>query len=189
MTTSSPKPMSVVDQYKKPTVTVRIGSGEAQDRINKIRVAITAAKVGDPGLSDPTPQLERDLAEATTVADDDAIVFTFEALSGDEMEALKLAHPTSNKDLAFDPITFAPALIAAACIKAGDQDGLTVKEAAEIWDTFSAGDCEQLYAAAWGVTNTAHLRPFSVTDTGNPDQNSALNSTTALLEVLDIASS
>jgi len=179
--------MSVVDRYKKSTVTVRIGSGEAQDRINKIRVAITAAKVGDPGLDDPMPQLEVDLAAATAAADDDAIVFTFQALTGDEMEGLKLAHPTSNKELAFDPVTFAPALIAAACIKAGDQDGLTAKEAAEIWDTFSAGDCEQLYAAAWGVTNTAHLRPFSVTDTDNPDQTSALNSTTAALEVLRTA--
>ena len=181
--------MGVVDRYKKSTVTVRIGSGEAQDRINTIRVAITAAKIGDPGLADPLPQLERDLAAATTAADDDAIVFIFEALTGDEMEALKLAHPTSNKDLAFDPVTFAPALVAAACIKAGDQDGLTDKEAKEIWDSFSAGDCEQLYAAAWGVTNTAHLRPFSVTDTDNPDQSSVSNSTTALLEGLHIASS
>ncbi len=179
--------MGVIDRYKKSTVTVRIGSGEAQDRINKIRVAITAAKVGDPGLSDPLPQLELDLAEATAAADDDALVFVFEALSGDELEALKLAHPTSNEALAFDPVTSAPALIAASCIGAGDQDGLTVKEAADIWDTFSAGDCEQLYAAAWGVTNTAHLRPFSVTDTGNPDRTSDLNSTTALLEVLDTA--
>ena len=181
--------MSVIDTYKKSTVTVRIGSGEAQDRINKIRVAITAARVGDPGLDDPTPQLERDLAEATGVADDDAIVFKFEALSGDEMETLKLEHPTTNKELAFDPITFAPALVAASCIGAGDQDGLTVKEAAEIWDEFSAGDCEQLYAAAWGVTNTAHLRPFSVTDTDTPDQTSAPNSTIAALEGLRIASS
>lgn len=181
--------MGVIDRYKKSTVTVRIGSGETQDRINTIRVAIMAAKVGDPGLDDPLPQLELDLAEATTAANDDAIVFTFEALSGDEMEALKLAHPTSDKDLMFDPVTFAPALIAAACIKAGDQDGLTSDEAKEIWDTFSAGDCEQLYAAAWGVTNTAHLRPFSVTDTDNPDQTSAPNSTTAVLEVLRIASS
>ncbi len=89
----------------------------------------------------------------------------------------------------FDPVTFAPALVAAACIKAGDQDGLTVKEAKEIWDSFSAGDCEQLYAAAWGVTNTAHLRPFSVTDTDNPDQTSVQNSTTALREVLNTAAS
>lgn len=181
--------MSVIDRYKKSTVTVRIGSGEAQDRINKIRVVMTAAKVGDPGLDDPLPQLELDLAEAMATADDDAIVFIFEALTGDELEALKLAHPTSNKDLAFDPVTFAPALIAASCIQAGveegSQDGLTVKEAKEIWDTFSAGDCEQLYAAAWGVTNTAHLRPFSVTDTDKQVQTSDLNSTTALLEVLD----
>ena len=179
--------MSVIDQYKKSTVTVRIGSGVAQDRINKIRVAITAARVGDPGLSDPTPQLERDLAEATSAADDDAIVFIFEALSGVELEALKLAHPSSNKELAFDPVTFAPALIAASCIGAGDQDSLTTAEAAEIWDTFSAGDCEQLYGAAWGVTNTAHLRPFSVTDIDKPVQTSDLNSTTALLEVLHTA--
>ncbi len=181
--------MGVIDQYKKSTVTVRIGSGEAQDRINKIRVAMTAAKVGDPGLADPLPQLELDLVEAQTAADDDAIVFVFEALTGDELETLKLAHPTSNKDLAFDPVTFAPALIAASCIGAGDQDGLTAKEAGEIWDTFSAGDCEQLYAAAWGVTNTAHLRPFSVTDIDKPVQTSDLNSTTALLEELHIASS
>ena len=103
--------MGVIDQYNKSTVTVRIGSGEAQDRINKIRVAITAARVGDPGLDDPTPQLERDLAEATSAADDDAIVFVFEALSGVEMEALKLAHPTSNKELAFDPVTFGSVLV------------------------------------------------------------------------------
>ncbi len=181
--------MSVVDRYKKSTVTVRIGSGEAQAQIHKIRYLIATAKGGDPGLDDPLPQLEIDLAEATAAANDDAIVFTFEALSGDEMEALKLAHPTSDKELMFDPATFGPALVAAACIEAGDQDGLTEAEAKEIWDTFSAGDCEQLYAAAWGVTNTAHLRPFSVTDIDSPDQTSVPNSTTAALEVLRIASS
>ena len=179
--------MGVVDQYKKSTVTVRIGSGEAQDRINKIRAAITAARVGDPGLDDPRPQLERDLAEATTAADDDAIVFVFEALSGVEFEALKLAHPTMDKERMFDTTTFPPALLAASCLGAGDQDGLTNAEATELWDTFSAGDCEQLYGAAWGVTNTAHLRPFSVTDIDNPVQTSDLNSTTALLEVLHTA--
>ena len=181
--------MSVIDQYKKSTVTVRIGSGEAQDRINKIRVAMTAAKVGDPGLDDPLPQLELDLVAATAAADDDATMFTFEALSGNELETLKLAHPTKLLGEAFHLPTFAPALIAASCVKAGDQDGLTVAEAKQIWDEWSAGDSATLYLAAWGVTNTAHLRPFSVTDTDSPAQTSDLNSTTALLEVLDIASS
>lgn len=181
--------MSVVDGYRKVTETVRIGSGEAQDQINKIRVAIAVAKVGDPGLDDPTPQLERDLVEATTAADDAATVFTFEALSGNELETLKLAHPTKLLGESFHLPTFAPELIAASCIKAGDQDGLTVAEAKEIWDEWSAGDSAVLYLAAWGVTNTAHLRPFSVTDTDSPDQTSAPNSTTAALEVLHIASS
>ena len=181
--------MGVIDEYEKPTRTVRIAKPAAAEKIADLETRLAIARIGDAGLDDPTPQLVLDLAAAKAEADDTAMVFKFRALTGRELEGLKLAHPSKDPMLGFDTITFPPALLAVSCIQAGDADKLTSAEAKELWDTFSAGDCEALYAAAWGVSNTAHLRPFSVTDTDNPAQTSDLNSTTALLEVLDIASS
>jgi hypothetical protein len=176
--------MGVIDGYEKPTRTVRIAGAAGAEKIAEIQTRLVLARVGDAGLDDPAPQLERDLAAAKVEADESATVFKFQALSGREMEALKLAHPSSDPALNFDTITFPPALLTVSCIQAGDQDHLSSAEATELWDTYSDGDCQELYAAAWGVSTTAHLRPFSVTDTDNPDQNSAPNLTTALLEDL-----
>ncbi len=181
--------MGVVDEYEKPTRTIRIAKPVAADKVSDLETRLAIARIGDAGLDDPAPQLEIDLAAAKAEADDTAMVFKFRALTGRELEGLKLAHPSKDPTLNFDTITFPPALLAVSCVQAGDADKLTSAEAKELWDTFSAGDCEALYAAAWGVSNTAHLRPFSVTDTDNPDQNSVPNSTTALLEELHIASS
>ncbi len=181
--------MSVVDGYENPTRTARIANSVAAQKIDEIQRQLVMARVGDAGLDDPVPQLELDLAAAKVDADKSAIGFVFKALSGREMEGLKLAHPSTDPALNFDTISFPPALLAVSCIQAGDADHLTSAEATELWNTFSSGDCEALYAAAWGVSTTAHLRPFSVTDTDKPVQTSDLNSTTALLEVLDIASS
>ena len=181
--------MGVVDEYEKPTRTIRIAKPAAADKVSDLETRLAIARIGDAGLDDPAPQLEIDLAAAKAEADDMAMVFKFRALTGRELEGLKLAHPSKDPTLNFDTITFPPALLAVSCVQAGDADKLTSAEAKELWDTFSAGDCEALYAAAWGVSNTAHLRPFSVTDTDNPDQNSVPNSTTALLEELHIASS
>jgi hypothetical protein len=181
--------MGVVDGYEKPTREVHIANATGAEKIAEIQTRLVLARVGDAGLDDPAPQLERDLAAAKTEADESATVFVFKALSGREMEALKLAHPSTDPALNFDTITFPPALLTVSCIQAGDQDGLSSAEATELWDTYSDGDCQELYAAAWGVSTTAHLRPLSVTDTGNPDQNSAPNLTTALLEELHTASS
>ena len=123
------------------------------------------------------------------VQDEDAIKFVFRALSAGELETLRLAHPSTDKDSNFNVETFPAALLAAACTQAGDDDGLTVDEAEAVWATFSEGDCVALYNAAWGVATTANLRPFSVADTGNADQNSVPNSTTAPPEALHIATS
>ncbi len=183
--------MSVVDQYTQPTRTVLIASQEHADKVEAVRVAIRKAKVGfDTGsLADPLPQLELDLAAAEATADEDAIKFVFRALSAGELETLRLAHPSTDKDSNFNVETFPAALLAAACTQAGDDDGLTVDEAEAVWATFSEGDCVALYNAAWGVATTANLRPFSVADTGNADQNSVPNSTTAPPEALHIATS
>lgn len=181
--------MGVVDKYQKPTRTVRIANAASQGRIDTLRLEIVQARLGDAGLDDPTPQLERDLAAAQADADQDALVFVFESLSGKELETVKLRHPSDDPALMFNVETFPPDLIAESCIKADDQDSLTIDEAETIWATFSAGDCEELYSAAWGVSTTANLRPFSVTDTGNPDQSSVPTSTTAPLEALHIANS
>ena len=187
--------MGVVDEYEKPTRTIRLAKPAAAKKVADLETQLAMARIGDAGLDDPAPQLEIDLAAAKAEADDTAMVFKFRALTGRELEGLKLAHPSKDPTLMFDTITFPPALLAVSCVQAGDGEtssgvpALSSAEAKELWDTFSAGDCEALYAAAWGVSNTAHLRPFSVTDTDNPDQNSVSNSTTAALEVLRIASS
>jgi hypothetical protein len=181
--------MGVVDGYEKPTKTVRIANAAGAEKIAEIQTRLVLARVGDAGLDDPAPQLELDLVAAKMEADKSAKVFKFQSLSGRGMEALKLAHPSKDPALNFDTITFPPALLTVSCIQAGDQDGLSSAEATELWDTYSDGDCQELYAAAWGVSTTAHLRPLSVTDTDSPDLNSVPNLTTAVLEDLRTASS
>ncbi len=181
--------MGVLDEYEKPTRTVRLAKPAAAGKVAELVTRLAIARIGEAGLDDPTPQLELDLAAAKTEADDTAMVFKFIALTGRELEGLKLAHPSKDPALNFDTITFPPALLTVSCIQAGDADKLSSADAKELWDTFSAGDCEALYAAAWGVSNTAHLRPLSVIDTDSKDQTSAPILTTALLEALPIANS
>ncbi len=183
--------MSVLDKYETPTRTVRLTVASDQDAIEEAQGRLRAARLSsDSGsLADESPALEDALAVLRQMAEDNALVFTFEALSAEAMEALMVAHPTTDKAKAFNVLTFGPALLAESCIKAGDDDGLTLDEATKLWSAFSEGDCQALFGAAWGVATTANLRPFSVTDTDSKDQPSEKNSTTAPPEALHIAGS
>ncbi len=183
--------MSVLDQYVTPTRTVRLTVASDQDAIEAAQARLREARLSAKAdsLADEAPALEAELADVREAADTNALVFTFEALTAKALEDLISAYPTTEKDKAFNVHTFPPALLAASCIKAGDDDGLTGDEATKLWESFSAGDCEALYGAAWGVSNAANLRPFSVPDTDRKDQPSAKNSTTAPQEALRIATS
>jgi hypothetical protein len=183
--------MSVVDQYEAPTRTVSLIRASDQAAIAEVQTQIIIAKLGsDRGsLADETPQLEAELEAMRSDATEAALVFTFQALSPKALEELILAHPSADEKERFNAVTFPPALLAASCIKAGDDDGLAVEEAARLWDTFAEGDASELFGAAWGVSTAANLLPFSVTDTANPAPASAPNSTIAPLEVLHTATS
>lgn len=85
-----------------------------------------------------------------------SIVLRFRALSGPLLEELMSEHPPSDaqaeEGAAFNPDTFAPVLIAAACT-----DGMSQGEAAELLSTWSAPDRNALWEAAWQVQQQSRV--------------------------------
>jgi hypothetical protein len=94
-----------------------------------------------------------ELADAKKAYDAHTIVLRFTALERQELEDIQKKHPASEddeaqgNDYAFD--TFGPALISAASL-----DGMTVEAASRFLNTWTAGDAQGLWQAAWSIQHT-----------------------------------
>lgn len=95
-------------------------------------------------------QAKDDLEAARQEYDAHTVTLTFTALERGAMEALLAKHPATEEDeergtdFHFD--TFAPALISAA-----STDGMPLEYAANAMRTWTLGDSDDLWAAAWSV--------------------------------------
>lgn len=120
------------------------------------------ARLKDLGDSDPDTRVlvekqahsaKAELAEAKKAYDTHTITLRFTALERQELEALQNKHPASEEDEAkgddymFD--TFAPALISASSL-----DGMPVEAASRYLNTWTAGDAQGLWQAAWSIQHT-----------------------------------
>lgn len=95
--------------------------------------------------------LETQIADAT-------VSFRFRALPRSKYRALEAAHPgRDGKAEAWNPDTFAPALIAACSVDPVMSDA----DVARLLDTLNAGQTEALFEGAWTACNEAPKVPFS----------------------------
>ncbi|MFB7359667.1 hypothetical protein [Streptomyces gardneri] len=112
----------------------------------------TAVALGNEDSQKTTAQA---LEAAQAAFDEAAIVLTFQALPSPEFEALKEAHPPTEKQAedgqSINLDTLGPALVSKSSL-----DGLTVEDAASFLESWGAGESTQLFMAAWNVQN--HVR-------------------------------
>lgn len=105
-----------------------------------------ARAVVDKRLADATAQLEQAEQAYTAIT----VVLTFQALERKQLEKLRAQHPATEedeevgRDFHFD--TFAPALISASSV-----DGMPLEYAQQAMETWSLGDAEDLWMAAWSI--------------------------------------
>ena len=83
--------------------------------------------------------------------------FEFRGLSAKERSDMIAAHPSPNKDEAWDTETLPPALVAAC---AADPI-MTAEQAADLMNRLAEGDRAALFNAAWSVNFERSPVPFS----------------------------
>lgn len=109
------------------------------------------------------------------LAEHETITLTLQALSGARLQILQTENPPTDEQVAsvkvtdpdapapdFDPETYPPAVLAAACIGVAWSDGttsksLTVKQATDFWETSGNGDQELLMSVIGLLNNSPSL--------------------------------
>ena len=133
-------------------------------------------------MASPIPRLTAELDQLNARLKASELVCTFTELEAFEYETLRDQHPNrDNPLLRWDEKTFAPALVAAACVKVSgvweSDTGLTEPETVELFARLNTGQKNNLFATALGL-QTADIEPFTPAATGQTD-GSEQNSTTA----------
>lgn len=103
------------------------------------------------------------------------ITFVFEAMGREAYSDLIGDHPPREDDtkngLQFNADTFPPALLAASCVQ---PEGMDLKEATDIWENWSDGECELLLDTAVAANRTlrtvSFMRP-AISGTGSSERN------------------
>lgn len=114
-------------------------------------VRSTARQGGDVEAAEAALAAARDALTAATYT------FTFAALSAKERSDLIAAHPSDDKDAAWNAETLPPALVAACCADPAMSDS----DAAELMNRLSEGDRAALFNAAWSVNYERTPVPFT----------------------------
>jgi len=103
------------------------------------------------GLAEQVRALEEQITEAT-------VSFRFRAVPRSKYRELEAQHPgRPDKAEAWNPETFAPALIAACSL----DPRMSEADVSRLMDTLNAGQAEQLFNAAWTCCNEAPRVPFN----------------------------
>lgn len=112
--------------------------------------------------SDPREKLTKQIAAVRKRVRDSETEFRFEALGDKAWSDLHAAHPSSEKGQAWDPVTFAPALIAACAV----DPVMTADQVLELFDVLNAAQRDQLFQGAYDVNTEAAGIPFSLSASG-----------------------
>lgn len=130
--------------------------------------------------ADATPEAHTAVEEAQSaydaaLAEHETVTFTLQALSGARLQILQTEHPPTPEQIEavkvtdpdapapdFDPETYPPAVLAAACVKVEWSDGtesktLTEKQATDFWETSGNGDQELLMSVIGLLNNSPSL--------------------------------
>ncbi|MFJ9612658.1 hypothetical protein [Streptomyces noursei] len=159
MTNAAPRTLAQVRKaVRRPTQSVELLlDGELAERVERLERELERARRTDElsNAPDRAPALQAEIDELYEQAEAARQTFTFQALPHRVYQRLRTEHPPTPEQLAqvrekdgdepaFDPDTFAPALVAAMCT---DPAG-TADEWAELWDTLSDGHVTTLFTTA-----------------------------------------
>ncbi|MFJ3201020.1 hypothetical protein [Streptomyces sp. NPDC086989] len=117
---------------------------------------------GSLAETDPRKKLAEKVAAAREAVRASETEFRFEALGDRAWSDLIAAHPPKEKGNAFDPETFAPALIAACAI----DPVMSVDQVKELFDVLNHAQRDVLWQGAFDVNTEATGIPFSLTASG-----------------------
>jgi hypothetical protein len=126
------------------------------------------AKLGDAwqpdslAASDPRIKLAKQVAAAREHVRASETEFRFRALGDREWSDLHAAHPAKEKGQAWDPETFAPALISACSV----DPVMTVEQVRELFELLNAGQRDVLWQGAYDANVEATGIPFSLNASG-----------------------
>ncbi|MGW1160357.1 hypothetical protein ACWD48_19495 [Streptomyces sp. NPDC002519] len=122
--------------------------------------------------TETAPEVAKRLQEMEAQAEGSRVRFVLEAITHRGYQSLRAEHPPTKEQIetaaarggaeepAFDPDTFAPALVEAQLIEPRPE---TPKEFADFWDNLSDGQLGQLWGAALQIQfQTGELGPPSV---------------------------
>lgn len=120
------------------------------------------------------PQLQTQLEELRDRAEEIAVKFELRELSRKQYKDIIAEHPDPEGKLRWNEETFAPALIAAACV----QPEMTPEQSQELWDEWGPSVAYLIFGTAVEVCEGPTRVPFGEGDSpGTPD--SEPSSTTA----------
>ncbi|NXY93500.1 hypothetical protein HYE82_03565 [Streptomyces sp. BR123] len=141
----------------------------AGDKVAELeRLEKELAGLGDawaPGSlaeTDPRKKLAEKVAAARAAVQASETEFRFEALGDRDWSDLIAAHPAKEKGQAFDPETFAPALIATCAV----DPVMSVDQVRELFDVLNHAQRDTLWQGAFDVNTEATGIPFSLNASG-----------------------
>ena len=192
------KATDLLERYKlaQRSVTILLdGSLPAQISDLKRRIKVAKLTEREDGLASQTVQLEKELADLESVADEASVTITMTALPGDDFSKLVAEHPVEEDDweafravqqhnpLAAPPEyhqeSFAPALIGLSVSHVdGDPVEWDTDDGIALWAGLSDGARADLWETALTVNLGRSQRPLSKTAIGETDS-SGSGSTTA----------
>ncbi|MET7648374.1 hypothetical protein ABZS83_33080 [Streptomyces sp. NPDC005426] len=106
----------------------------------------------------PGGPIAEQIAQLRETARDSEGEFRFRYIGDEEYSSLLAAHPSTDKDQAFDSESFPRALIAASCV----DPVMTEDDAKALFKIINQGQIQTLFDAAWDVHNSSSLVPFSL---------------------------
>jgi hypothetical protein len=172
---------AIEDQLTAPTAAYSVYlDGAAWSRGKRLRERIVEARRLEDSLKSDVPKLQAALDQVQAQIQESELTFTFEALPKTVYTTVLDNCQSTDPRMAWDPETFPPALIAAACTGLSgvyEADGLTLEDVVGLWERLGDAQTEGLFRCAYGLQVEAP-KPFTPAATG-PTTGSGPNSTTA----------
>lgn len=146
---------------REHTVTVCLAGDDAAEVERLERELASLADAWEPtSLADKHPgeAAAKKIATIRARMQKAQVEFRFRALGATAWSDLLAAHPSENKNEAWNTKTFPIALLAASCI----DPAMTPEQATTLCEQLNEGQRLDLHAAAWEVNQGATSVPFSV---------------------------
>lgn len=137
-------------------------AGDAAAEVDRLEAELSRQSQGwqPTSLADKNPgeKVARQIEAARQRMRESEVEFRFKALGHKAWSDLVAQHPSGNAEQRWDPDTFPPALVAAACI----DPVMSPEQVGELLEVLNEGQAEELFNAAYEVNAEPTQVPFSL---------------------------